>query len=312
MVIKELSAEEYATVIKQPLHAFNKAEFNTLNKTKASSLYFLLFSDTKPRMGIIVGVIENELRTPFSAPFGGFSNVKEGISLEQIEAAVENLIAWMTSKKINSIKIGLPPSIYNPGLIAKITNVLYRLGFTQENIELNYAFNLDNFHNGNIQNLRKNARKNLRNALANDLHLQICKTIEEQEQAYDIIASNRKSKGYPLRMSWEQIIETLKIIDADFFIVNNHNSPVAAAMVFHVSTVIVQVVYWGDLVEYSHLRPINFLAFRLFGYYKEMQFQYVDIGPSTENSQPNYGLCDFKESIGCDIQLKTTWSYQLA
>jgi hypothetical protein len=29
--------------------------------------------------------------------------------------------------------------------------------------------------------------------------------------------------------------------------------------------------------------------------------KFVDIGPSTENSIPNYGLCEFKESIGCTV-----------
>jgi len=35
--------------------------------------------------------------------------------------------------------------------------------------------------------------------------------------------------------------------------------------------------------------------------------RYIDIGPSTENSIPNYGLCEFKESIGCDISPKYTF-----
>lgn len=39
--------------------------------------------------------------------------------------------------------------------------------------------------------------------------------------------------------------------------------------------------------------------------------KYLDIGPSTENSIPNYGLCDFKESIGCRRSLKYTMVKEL-
>ena len=35
------------------------------------------------------------------------------------------------------------------------------------------------------------------------------------------------------------------------------------------------------------------------------------IGPSTESSIPNYGLCEFKESIGCEINQKFTFSKEI-
>jgi len=205
MVVEELSAEQYAAVIKQPLHVFNTAAFNLLNKTKVSSLHFLLFIDTKPRLGIITGIAKNELRTPFSAPFGGFSYVKE-VNLAQIEAALHKLITWSIAKGVKNVKIGLPPTMYSPSFISKITNVLYRIGFV-------------NFDDDYMQNLRKNARKNLKNALASNLQFRVCQKSDEQNIAYNIIADNRKSKGYPLRMTWEQVEETRRIVKADFFLV---------------------------------------------------------------------------------------------
>ena len=57
---------------------------------------------------------------------------------------------------------------------------------------------------------------------------------------------------------------------------------------------------------------MNFLSFHVFQYYKNQGIEIVDIGPSTENSIPNYGLCEFKESIGCDILIKTEFYKKLA
>ena len=79
---------------------------------------------------------------------------------------------------------------------------------------------------------------------------------------------------------------------------------VAAAQVFHVAKGVAQVVYWGDLRAYSHLRTMNSLAYMLFAYYHATGLKVLDIGPSTEGGVPNHGLCEFKEGIGCSVTPK--------
>ena len=54
---------------------------------------------------------------------------------------------------------------------------------------------------------------------------------------------------------------------------------------------------------------MNYLAFSLFSYYFDKGLRILDIGPSTENGTPNYGLCEFKENIGCSVTLK--YSFEL-
>ena len=49
---------------------------------------------------------------------------------------------------------------------------------------------------------------------------------------------------------------------------------------------------------------INFLAYQLIQYYTKKGIKILDIGISTEDGIPNYGLCDFKESIGCFLSSK--------
>ena len=45
----------------------------------------------------------------------------------------------------------------------------------------------------------------------------------------------------------------------------------------------------------------------IFKYYSSTHFKLVDIGISTENSVPNYGLCDYKKDIGCKCSVKNIW-----
>ena len=157
-----------------------------------------------------------------------------------------------------------------------------------------------------------NARKNIHIGLNQELRLIKCELDEEQHLAYEIIRKNRELRGFPLRMSWEQLKETTKLIQADFFLVyTKHNEPIASAIIFHVADKIVQIIYWGDIAESPGTKAMNFLAYKIFEYYKNLEIKIVDIGPSTENSIPNPGLCEFKESIGCDIQTKMNLSLSL-
>lgn len=124
---------------------------------------------------------------------------------------------------------------------------------------------------------------------------------EGRRRAYDVIRRNREEHGYPLRMSLSDVEATIGIIPADFFLLRHEGEDVAAAQVFHVAEGIAQVIYWGDLRAYSSLRPMNYLAFRIFEHYSREGLRILDIGPSTEDGEPNYGLCDFKTGIGCDV-----------
>jgi hypothetical protein len=285
-------------------HLFNSADFNALNEARCDRLLYLVFSDTKNRLGLIAGVRGTALYSPFSAPFGGFSFVRQDISIAQIEAGVMALIQYASENGYHSIHYTMPPLFYHPAFNNKLVNILHRNNFTLTTVDLNYEFNLEHLTEDYEMKIWHNARKNLRIALKQDFDFSKCDTPETQSAAYNVIKENRARKGYPLKMSYEQVIKTAAIIPADFFLVKKDNEAVAAAIVFHVAAGIVQVIYWGDIPDFVAGKPMNFLSYAVFSYYKKAGLQFVDIGPSTENGIPNHGLCEFKESIGCDVTPK--------
>ena len=311
MEIIKVTSKEYEQVIGKHIHVFQNVSFNELNRDKCDELLFFLFKEGKYKLGIILGVKDSSLYSPFSAPFGGFSFLSSNVKLSYIENAIKELKNWAKVNGFSSVNITLPPDIYEPGLVSKQVNCLWREGFEMSEIDLNYALHLNSFDNNYLQNIQYNARKNLKVALKSDLEFVKCSDPEEKEQAYDVIKKNREQRGFPLRMTWKQVKETTNIIDADFFLLKHEdNIPVASAVVFHVAPEIVQVIYWGDIHEYSHLRTMNMLSFKVFEYYKNKNIKIVDIGPSTENSVPNYGLAEFKESIGCTVSTKFKFVYK--
>ncbi len=312
MEIVEVTHQEFQRIITHPYHIFGSANFNVINEDKCDGVFYLLCKDTKYRVGIIGGIRNNTFCSPFSAPFGGFVFLQQDVRISHIDEAIVALNIWAKGKQLSAIKIVLPPTIYQESFLAKQTNSLYRSGFTISNIDVNYAYHLHYFNDNYLASIWHNARKNLKIALSNQFVLIPCNTPLQKENAYNIIQQNRADRGFPLRMTWQQIQTTAAVIPADYFLVQNEQAVhVAAAIVFHVAKGIVQVIYWGDLPEFAALKTMNFLSFKIFEHYHQQQIQIIDIGPSTEDSMPNYGLCEFKESIGCNISSKLTFSKTL-
>lgn len=311
MILEEVLPSVYRDIIDEPYHAFASTSFNVLNQHKAEKVYFLVFKDSKYRLGLIAGQIQRNLSSPFSAPFGGPIPRYDNIKVLAIEEGIDLIVPWMKEKGLGKITFTVPPLIYHESYIAKLTNVLYRKKFDVESVDLNFHFDLSKFTKEYSAFIWRNAKKNLAIAMKGDLEFALATTEKEQESVYKVIQQNRASLGVSLRLSWEEIVATKKIILADFFLVTDKTRVAAGAIVFRVSKDIAQVIYWGDDSEFQHLKTMNFLSFKIFEFYKKVNFKAVDIGCATVDSVPNQGLLEFKESLGCDIQQKFTFAKQL-
>lgn len=309
MEIIEVNAAAFGKIIPEPYYTFGSAEFASLNSDKAEEVHYLLFNDGKYRLGLIGGVREKIFYSPFSAPFGSFVYLNSEIKIPFIDKAIELLIKWADKLHLCEINISLPPAIYQQSFIAKQINSFYRAGFVISDLDLNYAFDLNNFSEDYLSLIWRNARKNTHIALKQKLEFKKCTSAEEKRLAYEVVRKNRIAMGASLAMNWEQLVETTKLIRADSFLVfDETKNPIASAIVFHISDEIVQVIYWGDIAESASYKTMNFLAYKIFGHYKNQHIKIIDIGTSTVSSIPNFGLCEFKESIGCDIQSKMNFT----
>jgi hypothetical protein len=300
--ILEVTPQIFDATFPEPTHVFNSGAFNELNASRFEAVYYLLFKDSKTRLGIVFGLRDKVLLSPFSAPYGGFENVNSDIKLYQIDAALEALFQWSTSKGFVGLRILPPSSFYTPDFSAKMTNCLFRAGFTTQNIELNYYFHTNNFTDSYSQTIWYNAKKNLNKSLSFGLTFEKLPA-EHGSIAHSIIVQNRSERGFPMRLTWEQLEATSAVIAVDYFLVKSADNTIASAIIYHVAPAIVRVVYWGDLPQYSDFKTMNFLSYNVFKYYKEQGIKTIDIGHSTVDSVPNNGLCEFKEGIGCSIDL---------
>lgn len=307
MIIEEVSPQAYRRTFPTPSLAFDSVDFNMLNAAKVSKVRFLTFIDGgKVRIGLIAGTdAEGRLRAPFSAPFAGF----EAAGRQRIDSYVDAAaaLAGYVDATSGSARITLPPPIYasafdRDAAAKQLPALLSAPGSRLTHIDYNYHFDLRDY--GRISELMDpKARGKLRAAIRNGFEFCANMPIDE---AYAVVVENHTDRGYPVHMSLSDLQATSEIVKVECFGVTLKSEPAAAAIVYHTSASVVQLIYWGDRPAMRPLRPMNLLADKLLEHYAAKGMQAFDFGPSSSDGIPALGLCDFKAGLGGRITPKPT------
>lgn len=305
MIVRLSTATEYYSVFPAPATVFSSRAFVEANASRAQAVRHFIGYDEKdkPRLGIPLGLKGDQWKCPFSAPFGEVA-CNQPQSLERIYDFISELAQMLAPMPLH---ITLPPAFYAPEELTRATGVLANFA-AKAYYDYNYHYELARFPRFEDY-FDRAARKNYHRALRQPF---VFEQTSDIPAAYAVIKANRASHGYPLAMSLEQVLATTSgpgaPVHANFFLLSLQGANVAAAMVYDVAPGIAQVVYWGDAPGYSEMRPMNLLPVKIFEHYYQAGYRILDIGPSSSQGIPSPGLCRFKESLGCSLTLKPTFS----
>ena len=109
-------------------------------------------------------------------------------------------------------------------------------------------------------------------------------------------------------MSLQDILDVNKVIPVDFFLVKNREGGNIGSGVFYRGhEKIVQGIFVGDVLSSRKLGTMDFLFLSVFNYYKEKGFDFIDLGKSSSDGEPNVGLVRFKEIHNCTSTLGYTF-----
>lgn len=282
---------------------FNKIWFHRLNENKVEKIVGFWYGAPKEKACLIGGIREKRLLFPYSSPFAMIETFKQ-CKNEDFECIVGEIDSYCVENDIKDTYVVFPPMIYDETNITKCVSAFLREKYEVYEMGLNFQIETGS-ENEYLERLQRNGRKSLNQAFGRNFELSHCESYEEKEEAYRIIAINRKSKGYYLSMTWDEVNKTIQKMEHDFFLLKLDGRSVAAAIIFRVTDDIFQVVYWGEIPGVDDARPMNYLPYAIHRYYSEMQeVRIIDIGPSMLNGKPNYSLCSYKESIGCSVSGK--------
>lgn len=309
--VKRVSADEYVSLVPNRGVFFNEPRFTELNKNKVTDVYYLiLMRGNSARFGLIAGKDGNEMKSPFSAPYSYPVSIINESKQETIDAALEVFEEYCKGEGTESIRFIFPPLFYDEHLLSGWVSGLFRAGYKVENLDINYALNLEKLHvdeetYGHL--IPQKGRKGLRRAERAGLEIVKCETEKEYRLAYETIRIGHESKGFPVKLSYEQLMETLKLVGHDAFIVRKDRKNIVAEVLYRVNDRIVQGIYTGTHPDYMDCNGMNLLTWHTIKYYGSMGYRFLDKAIATEDSIPNYGLCNFKESVGCERSLKYTF-----
>ena len=313
--VRRVSPQEYKDIVPDRRIFFNEPDFTELNKDKSDEIYYLVFMrENSARFGLIAGRVGNEMRTPFSAPYSYPVAIINESKMETIDAALVVFEEYCKSIGIEGIRFILPPLFYDEHLLSGWVSALYRANYCIENIDLNFSLdlrrlNVDEETYGSL--IEQKGRKGLRRAKRSGLEIIHCETEEDYQEAYRIVQVGHDAKGFPVHMSFEQLSNTLKIVSHDAFIVRKGGVGIVAEFLYKINDRIVQGIYTGTHPDYSDCNGMNLLTYFTIKYYGDRGFEILDKATAGKDSKPNYGLCNFKESVGCERGLKFTFRKEL-
>ena len=101
----ESTKESFRHYFRAAPHPFISESFIELNKPKADQVVRLIQNVNKVSIGLVAGIISNSLRSPFSAPFGGFHYLNENIYMSKIEEFIDDLMNYAHQKNLKDIHL---------------------------------------------------------------------------------------------------------------------------------------------------------------------------------------------------------------
>lgn len=303
----DIDENEYYSKFCVDPHPFLSQKFLQLNKSKVDRIIYLVNESSKPSIGLVVGLKNGNLYSPFSAPFGGFHFSHESIYISVINSFIEGLKCYIQSNGLTGIQMTLPPNIYHQTINTKFINCLFNCGFKIQTLDITSGVDLETFNN-RFKN--GNARTYLNQALNQGLKFKIRTQTKEKLDVYELIKMNRIRMGRPIFMSFDDLQKTNEIWDIDYFAVEDlNNETIASAIFYRAHKSIVYGLFLGDSEKGRRLRAVDFCVFSLWNYYKQYGYKYIDFGLSTVGGHPNEGLLRFKETHEAISSLRYTFSW---
>ena len=308
MIIKNECTEQ------QPewLSIFNSRRFFDMHCSGRKAFYLAMQDETNSTLQAVVHLTESsegDFRSPFRGTYGGFEFSRNDIGF--IERAVHEAEKTALEHGARKLTFTQSPSAHSPDLAACCFNVFHRSGYCISGQELNHSISvtnepmMDRINRANQKRWRKCEREGFVFAEESDT--------EGFQRVYDTISRNRASKGYKVSMSLEALIEMRENFPGKihFFSCTHQDNVAAAAVCMAIRSDIFYVFYWGDEPGYEQFSPVAYLAERIYSYAMKNGFKILDVGTSTLQGIPNYGLINFKEALGFQPSLKLTFSKEL-
>lgn len=283
-------------------HLFNEPEFFGIHTNSKNDIYVQLVrkSDTKVFLTIAFYEINTGIfSSPNRGTFGGIG-LNEKVKFEKVEKFISLISDFLKSRGAKSLLIRCAPASHNLTWFSIMFNVLQRKNFIIDLHEINFDLVIDErpyierINYGNVKRIRKCIKNHF-----------ICENINHDQliEVYEVIRDSRARLGLEVSMTYQQLKEMVTLFPKKVHLFSvyedsSRSSMIASAVCMSLTDSIMYVLYWGDRADYSSYSPIALLASSIYEFCQKNKINLLDAGISTINSEPNYGLMQFKYNLG--------------
>ena len=303
-MLVEVSKEEYRRRFTTDPHMFISEAFISRVENRCDRVVRLM-EEGDSSMGLVAGIKDGILQSPFSAPFGGFHYSHEHQFYYTISDFLGDLREYIRKEGLKGISVTFPPDLYQTNMNAKLVNAFTLQGYTMATPDITNWADLKNFDGSWAKYV---VEQNCRKAVKHGLTWSMVDDRKSMEDAYSVILRNREEQGRKIYMTLDDLLDMSNIVPVDFFLVrDNEANAIGAGVFYRGHEKIVQGIFMGDDVEKRNLGIMNLAYKNCFYHYKDMGFDYIDLGTSSLEGEPNVGLIRFKELHNCHTSLRYTF-----
>jgi hypothetical protein len=312
-----MNRDNYAVLVNEFLpspwtHLFNTPQFFEIHRTP-NACYLQLIRKASGDVLATIHFGEEScgiFRSPRLGTFGSF-DFKEPPCLELVELFADETERALRERGATQITIVSPPIAHAPETSQLVFLALHNRGYRTRPHSLNQSIRLDD--RPFADRVDADGRRRLMRAREMGLSARKLTSVPELADAYQLILENTARKGYTLSMTWDGIRTMADTFGERIygFGVFRQTQLTAASITLRVSRDVVYVFYWCDVAGLSGVSPIVLLAETIYDHARAEGARWMDIGTSTNDLAPNYGLIHFKRNLGCEASLKIAYSKAL-
>jgi len=292
-------------------YIFNTYRYFELHKIPNASYIALLNTDTNAIIGVChFTELENKVFiSPFRGTFAGPELLED--NFEALQAFLALLEEALKQRGARQIAFTAAPFQYNTLFSEQLERAATGAGYAITKNDPSYIIEVNDAEFA--EGINRNHHRNLKKCTSAGFIFKQVFTNHEMRQVYDVIAANRRRKGYDISMTWEQIMQMQSLFaDGIYFFGALHNKTIiAAAICIRINADALYVFYWGDIPGYEHYSPVTFVAEGIYKFARQNHFKWLDAGSASLNGQPIGGLIHFKEGLGFVASRKLTYAKTL-
>lgn len=241
-------------------------------------------------------------RSPVRGTFSGIS-FTQGVQLRELAyfiGEIENTLKGLGAKAIEVLPA---PQSHNEAAFSTQVYILRSFGFEISRCDINQSLQVDarslpeRMSYGNRKRLKKCQKEGFFVGQVPLFRL---------GRVYETLKINREAKGNRLSMTLTELEMMAERFPNEFTLFGCGDSEhfISAAICLAISSEILYVFYWGDRPEYSTYSPVVPLANEIYNFAQGRGISILDVGTSTLDKEPNFGLIEFKNGLGFSESLK--------